>query len=505
DADFPATFPGKGAVKPIMVAEYGTQEQADGGIDKGNWFRNAHETVMERTAATPAACGHCGAYSDIAAMVYFDVSGKSADDEGGWDIETTEPSLAGYMEYSDHPWFNQIQTLTWGPYTGSTPAPAPGPDPTPTPTPTPTPDPGTPANPPVAGRSGYWMLGADGKVYSFGDAKAHGDAPVGGGSAIGLVAVDVEPTPSGNGYWIVDSTGRVFTQGDAEGFGSVSSPLAFGETVTSLSSTVSGKGYWIFTSRGRVLNFGDAAHLGDVSAVKLNGPVLDSIPTPSGRGYYMVASDGGIFSFGDAGFYGSTGGMVLNQPIVGMVPTRVVRSNDFPTAVPDSVTLDEDNSVTVNVLANDSGLTDAPITVSLVDGPSHGGATVGAGGRIIYTPAANYFGPDSLTYAVTDADGDRSLTTVSIAVSSRNDAPVAADQALFTPEETTINGFLAASDADGDAITYAVTTAPAHGTATVTAVGFFTYTPAVDYNGNDTFVITASDGRGGTDTVKIGI
>ena len=39
-----------------------------------------------------------------------------------------------------------------------------------------------------------------------------------------------------------------------------------------------------------------------MSKVKLNGPVLDSIPSASGKGYYMVGSDGGIFSFGDAKF-----------------------------------------------------------------------------------------------------------------------------------------------------------------------------------------------------------
>ncbi|HEY3239022.1 MAG TPA: glycosyl hydrolase, partial [Acidimicrobiia bacterium] len=322
DEDFPVTFPNKGAVKPIMVAEYGTQEQADGGTDKGNWFRNAHETVMPRTASTPASCLHCGAYTDIAAMVYFDVSGKSADSEGGWDIETTDLSLAGYKQYANDPWFHQIETLTWGPYTGSTPTPAPTPDPVPTPapSPTPTPDPATPANPAVGERSGYWMLGSDGKVYAFGDAQAHGNAPLAGASPIGVVAVDVEPTPSGNGYWIVDSTGRVFTQGDAGAFGSVTSPLAFGETVTSLSSTPDGKGYWIFTSRGRALNFGAAVHYGDVSDIKLNAPVLDSIPTPSGRGYYMVAGDGGIFSFGDARFYGSMGAVKLNAPVQSLVP-----------------------------------------------------------------------------------------------------------------------------------------------------------------------------------------
>src|SRR5439155_6305391 len=39
-----------GSSKPIMVAEYGTQEQEDGGAIKAGWFRNAHDTVMPRTA-----------------------------------------------------------------------------------------------------------------------------------------------------------------------------------------------------------------------------------------------------------------------------------------------------------------------------------------------------------------------------------------------------------------------------------------------------------------------
>ena len=57
-----------------------------------------------------------------------------------------------------------------------------------------------------------------------------------------------------------------------------------------------------------------------MSALRLNGPVLDSIPTPSGRGYYMVASDGGIFTFGDAVFHGSTGNIKLNAPVQSLVP-----------------------------------------------------------------------------------------------------------------------------------------------------------------------------------------
>ncbi|HET9772912.1 MAG TPA: phytase, partial [Acidimicrobiia bacterium] len=166
-------------------------------------------------------------------------------------------------------------------------------------------------------RSGYWMVGSDGKVFEFGDAKHYGNIDLGPGAQ----AVDLEPTPSGNGYWVIDDLGHVFAKGDARHHGDVNrSLLTAAEVVTSLSATKSGNGYWIFTSAGRVIPFGDAVFHGDMSKVKLNGPVLDSIPSASGKGYYMVASDGGIFTFGDAEFKGSMGDKPLNKPVQSLVP-----------------------------------------------------------------------------------------------------------------------------------------------------------------------------------------
>jgi ribosomal protein L24E len=315
------TARGKGAsTKPIMIGEYGSQEQQDGGAKKAMWFRKAHDTVMPRPAGlAPDVDKWKGAYSDIQAMVYYDIPGKSADAEGGWAVATTAPSLEAYKEAALNPWFNQIQTLNWGPYTGGSGGTDPGTGPgtggtTTTPTQT--------TNPPVtvrtpSGKNGYWMLGQDGKVYAFGQSK-HLGAPA---LPAGVSAADLEVSPSGNGYWIIDSAGNVSGYGDAPALGGIpGGSLAPGETVTSLSATPTGQGYWIFTSKGRAVRFGDATFFGDVSKVTLAGPVLDSIPTASGQGYYMVASDGGIFAFGDAIFHGSMGGTKLNKPVQSLVP-----------------------------------------------------------------------------------------------------------------------------------------------------------------------------------------
>ena len=176
---------------------------------------------------------------------------------------------------------------------------------------------------PVPGKSGYWMLGNDGKVYAFGDASA---ASFGDASALipgGAKAVHIEPTPTAKGYWINDDRGGVYGFGDAAKLGGVDpSALLSGEKVTSLSATPSGAGYWVFTTRGRVFTFGDAQKFGDLSNLALNGAIQSSIPTPSGKGYFMVGSDGGVFAFGDAAFLGSMGSTKLNQPVQSLVPTR---------------------------------------------------------------------------------------------------------------------------------------------------------------------------------------
>jgi hypothetical protein len=164
----------------------------------------------------------------------------------------------------------------------------------------------------VRARDGYWMLGAKGDVYAFGDAAALG-------SPTGIRATNIASTPSGNGYWVTNAAGAVFTFGDAVDLGGT--PLLRpGEEVSSISSNPRGNGYWLFTSQGRVFAYGAARHFGDMAGTRLNGRVLGSVATPSGGGYYMVASDGGIFTFGDAVFHGSMGDTKLNGPVVGLAP-----------------------------------------------------------------------------------------------------------------------------------------------------------------------------------------
>jgi hypothetical protein len=85
-----------------------------------------------------------------------------------------------------------------------------------------------------------------------------------------------------------------------------------------------------------------------------------------------------------------------------------------------------------------------------------------------------------------------------------NTPPVANDTAATTNEDTAVTITMTGSDADGDSLTFTIVSGPSHGTlgpvvfvnATTSTVN---YTPALNYNGTDSFVFRANDGNGGTD------
>lgn len=84
-----------------------------------------------------------------------------------------------------------------------------------------------------------------------------------------------------------------------------------------------------------------------------------------------------------------------------------------------------------------------------------------------------------------------------------NTAPVAQDQTLSGTQNSAIVGTARATDANNDPLQYALSTQAAHGIATLGSSGQFTYTPAANWYGQDSFVFGVSDGRGGSDTGRI--
>ncbi len=82
-----------------------------------------------------------------------------------------------------------------------------------------------------------------------------------------------------------------------------------------------------------------------------------------------------------------------------------------------------------------------------------------------------------------------------------NRAPVAANGAATVAEDTFFKGQLpVATDADGDAVTFAAQTSPSNGQLQVNANGSFTYTPTANFSGSDAFAFRVSDSSGASNT-----
>ena len=108
-----------------------------------------------------------------------------------------------------------------------------------------------------------------------------------------------------------------------------------------------------------------------------------------------------------------------------------------------------------------------------------------------FLPDAN--GSTEIIFTATNPTIRASVSdTMILTVLPINDAPVALADTVTTDEDSEHSGILAASDLDGDTLTFSVLTNPTYGTL---ALGddSYTYSPAENYNGSDSFTFIASD------------
>ena len=181
--------------------------------------------------------------------------------------------------------------------------------------------------------------------------------------------------------------------------------------------------------------------------------------------------------------------------------------------IPDSYDATEDTTRTVpapGVLGNDAGITGFTVA-ELVTPPAHAAAfQLGTNGSFTYTPAANYFGPDSFTYRLVTGSTVSDPVTVTLTVAPVNDLPVAADDqfdlGFASPFVASVPGVVGNdSDVENDPVTAAVVAQPAVGTVTLNANGTFSYAFPEDLVGSVSFTYRLSDagGAGNVATVTL--
>jgi hypothetical protein len=170
---------------------------------------------------------------------------------------------------------------------------------------------------------------------------------------------------------------------------------------------------------------------------------------------------------------------------------------DVPVALDMNITVDQNSSVSDNLMAEDGD--DDPVIFTIEDLPAHGDVIINdeETGSFTYTPATNYYGSDFFTFTADDNKSVSLPATVWITINrGYNNPPSATGIEVSTLEDTPVSDTLQGNDPDDDPLTFILFTAPAKGVVKLTddGTGAFTYTPYDNLNGADSFLYKVSDG-----------
>ncbi len=165
---------------------------------------------------------------------------------------------------------------------------------------------GVTPSPPSSGQQGYVWVNPAGGVVTYGNVSFEGDLYTEGYT--GLSGSHPLPSPivgaaalaNGSGYYLVAADGSVYSFGAAPFLGSMYGRYTNG-AITGI-AVAPGRGYYLVSANGSVWNF-DAPWFGSRRGLYTNGTITGIAVAP-GRGYYLVSSRGSVWNF-DAPFFGS--------------------------------------------------------------------------------------------------------------------------------------------------------------------------------------------------------
>jgi hypothetical protein len=178
-------------------------------------------------------------------------------------------------------------------------------------------------------------------------------------------------------------------------------------------------------------------------------------------------------------------------------------SNSPPVAQNDSVSIEEDSSLDIELLASDSE--GDMLNFSIIDSPAHGELSglyqiESDIARVTYTGNPEYYGEDSFTFIARDGTHESNIATISLTITPVNDAPVAIPKSVTTVEFQQVGVVFGGQDVDGDNLTISIIASPQHGhlgsvQGVSTTSAYVVYSPNENYYGNDSFQFAVADGH----------
>ena len=187
---------------------------------------------------------------------------------------------------------------------------------------------------------------------------------------------------------------------------------------------------------------------------------------------------------------------------VAQIEVTVESVNDVPTIDDESRRTAEDSALKFDLTVFD--VEDDDLAITLVEEPESGSVTL-VGATMTYTPEDNWYGDAVFSFQVEDTDGGTAVNTVEIEVYSVNDLPTAEDVTESTDEDNSVEFDLVVDDVeDGASLELSIGSAPGHGTVEFDGTTV-TYTPDLNWNGDESFTIKVTDTDGGEATADVDI
>jgi len=325
---------------------------------------------------------------------------------------------------------------------------------------------------------------------SWGNGSGAGDDVLVGGAGDDIIRLDGGGTDT-----VVLTNDNFGSQDQVVGFGS-DDKLDISEVISSLN--LSG------TNSEIALQLANS-----VNAVEIDwkGPGLAI--TVDGQTQTVQFTDGDVKDNLDSILSGSTTMESVLENMLDNGTLIITPAGDNP------LTTDEDTSLTIDsssLLSNDTDADGDTLTISSVQDATNGTVSLDADGNVVFTPDADYNGPATFTYTVSDGNGGEDTATVTLNVDSVNDAVSVVtdiDATANIVDENVSDGTytgvtLNATDADGDAITYSL---PDNVPFSIDENGQIVTDGEIDFETTPsyTFDVTATSADGTTSTQSVTI
>ncbi|HEX8468128.1 MAG TPA: Ig-like domain-containing protein, partial [Allosphingosinicella sp.] len=258
--------------------------------------------------------------------------------------------------------------------------------------------------------------------------------------------------------------------------------------------------------------FGDPPQVGAPGSITISADGTQITYDPGTDFDYLAAGETATVLI-DYRAKDSSGAEPNQNPPYSTITVTVTGTNDAPVAMDDTLTdVAEDSGARIipasDLLGNDTDLDASDdLVITAVSNAVGGTAVLNPDGSVTFTPTADFNGPASFDYTVSDGNGGTDTGTASFNVTAVNDAPVAMDDTLTDVAEDSGPRNIPASDlltndsdVDGDTLAVTAVSNAVGGTVVLNGDGSVTFTPTANFNGPASFDYTVSDGNGGTDT-----